>query len=326
MMGYSLRRYRLKDNYNLIRGVAGGLLGGQVGAVVSVALFGMGTGANQLSVFAAAGLGYGIAVAPIGKLLPCVSGAAIGVIAQGFLSYHPAFGEVGFIRGPAAVIFNALGMGVAGAMAIGLMNRHAPARGMQWSPTGLLYGSMIGLVIGFVAFVQVGSTAGALIGLFGVISGGFAGGLVFQVQRIEVTKATTPLTVLARDRSAFWAAAIAPSIAVGGSTGLAFAILPDPLTRSPFGIQAGVGIGAASFLTVSLVLGFLQASWGAFTFTRIWLAVTGKLPWRLMHFLDDAHQKRGVLRQVGAVYQFRHVELQRRLTFDTSVPNEAREP
>jgi hypothetical protein len=31
-----------------------------------------------------------------------------------------------------------------------------------------------------------------------------------------------------------------------------------------------------------------------------------------MAFLADAHQ-RGVLRQVGAVYQFRHIELQRRL-------------
>jgi hypothetical protein len=31
-----------------------------------------------------------------------------------------------------------------------------------------------------------------------------------------------------------------------------------------------------------------------------------------MTFLADAHQ-RGVLRQAGAVYEFRHVELQRRL-------------
>jgi hypothetical protein len=31
-----------------------------------------------------------------------------------------------------------------------------------------------------------------------------------------------------------------------------------------------------------------------------------------MSFLADAH-RRGVLRQVGAVYQFRHIELQHRL-------------
>jgi hypothetical protein len=33
-----------------------------------------------------------------------------------------------------------------------------------------------------------------------------------------------------------------------------------------------------------------------------------------MDFLADAHQHHGVLRQTGAVYQFRHLDLQRRLT------------
>jgi len=36
------------------------------------------------------------------------------------------------------------------------------------------------------------------------------------------------------------------------------------------------------------------------------------MPWSLMGFLADAHQ-RGVLRQAGAVYQFRHIELQHHL-------------
>jgi hypothetical protein len=30
-------------------------------------------------------------------------------------------------------------------------------------------------------------------------------------------------------------------------------------------------------------------------------------------FLADAHRNRGALRQVGVVYQFRHLDLQRRL-------------
>ncbi|MBY6306460.1 NACHT domain-containing protein [Streptomyces clavuligerus] len=53
-------------------------------------------------------------------------------------------------------------------------------------------------------------------------------------------------------------------------------------------------------------------AWGRFTTMRAWLALTGKLPWRLMAFLADAHE-RGVLRQAGAVYQFRHARLQERL-------------
>ncbi|MDT7726059.1 MAG: hypothetical protein QOI21_2635 [Actinomycetota bacterium] len=56
----------------------------------------------------------------------------------------------------------------------------------------------------------------------------------------------------------------------------------------------------------------LSRAWGAFGCTRWWLTVRGHVPLRLMTFLDDAH-RRGVLRQVGAVYQFRHARLQERL-------------
>jgi hypothetical protein len=42
---------------------------------------------------------------------------------------------------------------------------------------------------------------------------------------------------------------------------------------------------------------------------RLWLPLTGQLPWRVMGFLEEAH-RRGILRQVGAVYQFRHARLQ----------------
>ena len=38
------------------------------------------------------------------------------------------------------------------------------------------------------------------------------------------------------------------------------------------------------------------------------------LPWLLLEFLEDAH-RRGVLRQAGAAYQFRHIELQRQLAY-----------
>lgn len=65
----------------------------------------------------------------------------------------------------------------------------------------------------------------------------------------------------------------------------------------------GYGIGAAYFL---LVFWF----WLWFAIARAWLAVRGRLPWALMSFLADAHQ-RGVLRRVGTAYHFRHLELQR---------------
>jgi hypothetical protein len=57
----------------------------------------------------------------------------------------------------------------------------------------------------------------------------------------------------------------------------------------------------ANLVAAGLTLGFLQSCWGEFTVSRCWLALAGKLPWRLMTFLGDAHA-RGVLRQVGAIY------------------------
>ncbi|NUT47379.1 MAG: hypothetical protein HOV94_08715, partial [Saccharothrix sp.] len=44
----------------------------------------------------------------------------------------------------------------------------------------------------------------------------------------------------------------------------------------------------------------------------VWWALRGRLPWRLLRFLDDAH-RRGVLRRTGAVYQFRHASLRHHL-------------
>ena len=53
-------------------------------------------------------------------------------------------------------------------------------------------------------------------------------------------------------------------------------------------------------------------AWPRWLMSRIWLARRGLLPWRLMAFLAAARDC-GVLRQNGAVYQFRHIELQHRL-------------
>jgi hypothetical protein len=79
------------------------------------------------------------------------------------------------------------------------------------------------------------------------------------------------------------------------------------------------GLGWGSLITgflagavVGIILVGLQNPWSAYTAGTIYLALRGMLPWPLMDFLEDAHH-RGVLRQAGAVYQFRHIELQRQL-------------
>lgn len=74
------------------------------------------------------------------------------------------------------------------------------------------------------------------------------------------------------------------------------------------GLAAGAVFGLAIGLTTAL-----SRSWGAYEASRAWLALRGQLPPRLNGFLVDAH-RRGVLRQAGAVYQFRHARLRERLT------------
>ena len=60
---------------------------------------------------------------------------------------------------------------------------------------------------------------------------------------------------------------------------------------------------------IGLVIGLCLTAWGQWVvFARVWLPLTGQLPWSVAEFLDDAC-RRGVLRQVGAVYQFRHARL-----------------
>lgn len=55
-----------------------------------------------------------------------------------------------------------------------------------------------------------------------------------------------------------------------------------------------------------------EAEEGRQAVARVVLAATGGLPWRTMAFLEDAHA-RGVLRQTGGVFQFRHASLQEHL-------------
>ncbi|MGP3985328.1 NACHT domain-containing protein [Streptomyces sp. 3N207] len=68
---------------------------------------------------------------------------------------------------------------------------------------------------------------------------------------------------------------------------------------------------------------FALSAWGRFTLARVWCTCHGQLPWRLMDFLRDAH-RRGVLRQAGGVYRFRHIELRNRLA--AHAPSRARSP
>jgi hypothetical protein len=67
-------------------------------------------------------------------------------------------------------------------------------------------------------------------------------------------------------------------------------------------------LGAFVGCLVTLWVLFFRTAWGRWVFARTALAAVGLVPWRLLGFLEDARQ-RGVLRQTGGVYEFRHTRL-----------------
>jgi hypothetical protein len=177
-----------------------------------------------------------------------------------------------------------------------------------------------GVVIGSISWIEAGSTLGIVYGVFTVIVGGLAGGLFEASASMDPTKATAPSVVFGRDRVTFLVSLVL-AIPVGLSIGFGTALArPNPLNGPHYGFGYGIGVGIACMIATGLGFASCQATWGGFTLARWWLAATGRLPLRLMTFLHDAHVNRGVLRQVGAVYQFRHAELQRRLADRPDIP------
>ncbi|WP_308310845.1 NACHT domain-containing protein [Streptomyces sp. GbtcB6] len=145
--------------------------------------------------------------------------------------------------------------------------------------------------------------AGALVGL--------VGGCVCGIYRAlsvpsDTMRATGPASSLRTDRTA--------SFTRGGVVALLVACVCVPVTLLPGDWGGLVHVGTQLWLPLGTTAVALSA-WGRFAVARVWLGVTGGLPWRLMAFLEDAH-RRGVLRRSGAYFEFRHLRLQSHLAHD----------
>ena len=185
-----------------------------------------------------------------------------------------------------------------------------PARGMRFrfgvaSPTiGVAAGLAVGLVTGFAYGLVVGLTSGCAVGLAAGIARGLKGGSHVLVVTAQ------PQAVIRRDRRTSFS--VMTLVGIGFGFGVGFG----------FPLWYGLTIGSAYGLALGLMVTTLRTASPSYELSRVWLALRGRLPWSLMNFLSDAHQ-RGVLRQAGAVYQFRHRELQRRLARN---PSDSRVP
>jgi hypothetical protein len=158
---------------------------------------------------------------------------------------------------------------------------------------GLLAGPLIGLAVGLIMGL---ATPG------GVLAAGSQTGLVTGL-------VVGPIAWLVFTLLFGWVTGLVFGLIIGTADWLVSWLLGHHLHN---GLIIQAISGTLMGVVVGLLFGAVKTTWPKFVITRYWLAIRGYLPWQLMRFLADAH-RRGVLRQAGAVYQFRHAELQRSL-------------
>jgi hypothetical protein len=195
-----------------------------------------------------------------------------------------------------------------------------PATGAHWRASkgvrgALAAGAVAALIGGFISRSAFGLPLSVLGVAFAV-----AGGAAFGMERIpgDAAEAVSPDAVLARDRRAALLLTLVTGAAAAVLTGVAVTSwdasyhFPDtgPVIAPEDGLSMAAGTAVAA--TVGLAIVGLGLAWPQWLIARGWLALRDRLPLRLMSFLNDAH-RRGVLRQAGPFYQFRHIELQHRL-------------
>lgn len=206
-----------------------------------------------------------------------------------------------FVARFGAVLLGGFVMGVGCACALALQRRLF--YGIPLANELVIKGTLINMLVLGLIF---GAGAGVVFGIMAALEA-----------PLDVTSAATPAGLLAANRATVLrqVLVLVPmltlAIAVGGH--LITGLLDGILGTLGWNVADGLVIGAVGGIggTCSYALSF--TAWGRWlVLSRVWLPLTGKLPWDTVAFLDDAY-RRGVLRQTGAVYQFRHVRLQHHL-------------
>ncbi|MFI5816949.1 NACHT domain-containing protein [Streptomyces sp. NPDC051643] len=189
-----------------------------------------------------------------------------------------------------------------------------PSIRLRLSPIGIRRGFPLGIATGVTVGVSTHPVSGLLVGFTcGIVTSLMS---TFRADAPDLTASFVPAALLALDRRTFLMFGLTLGLAFGFVFGTVGGVAEFTIDGIPIelatAITAGIGFGLAFGLTT----GWLETAWVHFVIARVYLALRHGVPWRLMEFLQDAHEHRGVLRQAGAVYQFRHIDLQRHLAED----------
>jgi hypothetical protein len=186
------------------------------------------------------------------------------------------------------------------------------------APCVKAFGLAPGLTAGVTASIALGLSSGLSEGNGHPAWSGVAVAFVFTLsawvfvglfQPAQDKLVVSPQLLLDRDRIG--------CMVVAATAGIAFGIV--------YGVALGPWFGAIALVALTISVAATVSMWGAFNVSRVWLAVAGELPIRIMAFLDEAYC-RGVLRQVGGSYQFRHTELKEALLASARRRDDERAP
>lgn len=161
---------------------------------------------------------------------------------------------------------------------------------MATGPVASEYRLWKGVLPVFLVLVTDGLSTGIAVGIaFGLVNA-----TVSAFAAAHEPAAAEPWTLLSTDRTVTLVQVTLAVPAIGVAAVLVLGAPPE--TGILYGLFGGI---------VRLTL----SAWGGWLlFTRLWLPLTGRLPLRPKHFLEDAYQ-RGILRRTGSTYQFRHARL-----------------
>ncbi|ANZ20566.1 putative NTPase (NACHT family) [Streptomyces noursei ATCC 11455] len=195
--------------------------------------------------------------------------------------------------------------------------RRRRARFLPRFTVGLAFGTPIALVLVLVDRGVVGPLGladgldGGLLGALMFVPGAGLGiGLVLGIVAwlevpSDIRSAVRPAALLNDNRKNVVFHMLVWALVFGLAAGVANGIVEGPMR----GFLAGLVFAGEAAFGCGLGYGLSWTAWGQWVaLSRIWLPLTGRVPWALIAFLNDACE-RGVLRQAGAVYQFRHAEL-----------------
>jgi NACHT domain len=236
--------------------------------------------------------------------------------------------QVGVTSGPVGGLLGGGIFGVVLGAVAGLLGAGGPVRGPRWfrrgsgfwrrvrggAATGTLAGIPLGCLFWLVlmAATPPGAVNRARIDsplygvsamltgvLFGLVLGGLSGVLRWLQVPAPADDSVSPRSLLGGDRRLV----------------LGWGLLVACLFAAPMVLVMHTSVVEGVVLIAGLALWVPIAvrTWPRYVVARCWLALRGRLPWRLMAFLGHAYDV-SALRQVGGVYQFRHQDVQRHLS------------